>query len=124
MPEDFKDWHQNSKKEWPAVAAWMIENQRKHIDDFWSPRVSELEAQIADAQRAAPKGTEPDPALIDSMAMRYRHDFGLLLEGSDEKEVTRRVMRQIWEEVVGLGFYRPTPTPPETSGDLIAGDGD
>lgn len=47
----------------------------------------------------------PDPKLIDSMAMRYRHDFGLLTES--EKESIRITMKQIWEETAGLGFYKP-----------------
>lgn len=46
---------------------------------------------------------KPDPALINSMAVRYRHDFGLL--GEEEKDSIRRTMYQLWEEVVGLGFY-------------------
>ena len=46
----------------------------------------------------------PDPKLIDSMAMRYRHDFGLLEE--THKEAIRTTMKQLWEEVVGLGFYK------------------
>ena len=57
---------------------------------------------------------KPDPKLIDSMAMRYRHDFGLLNE--TQKESIRRTMTQLWEEVVGLGFYKAektiTPPPP------------
>jgi hypothetical protein len=47
---------------------------------------------------------KPDPKLIDSMAMRYRHDFGLLEE--PHKEAIRTTMKQLWEEVVGLGFYK------------------
>jgi hypothetical protein len=47
---------------------------------------------------------KPDPKLIDSMAMRYRHDFGLLEE--THKEAIRTTMKQLWEEVVGLGFYK------------------
>lgn len=46
----------------------------------------------------------PDPKLIESMAMRYRHDFGLLEE--THKEAIRTTMKQLWEEVVGLGFYK------------------
>jgi hypothetical protein len=46
----------------------------------------------------------PDPKLIDSMAMRYRHDFGLLEE--THKEAIRTTMKQLWKEVVGLGFYK------------------
>ena len=51
---------------------------------------------------------KPDPKLIDSMAMRYRHDFGLLNE--TQKESIRRTMTQLWEEVVGLGFYKTEKT--------------
>lgn len=47
---------------------------------------------------------KPDLRLIDSMAMRYRHDFGLLSE--NEKNGIRVIMTQLWEEVVGLGFYK------------------
>lgn len=56
--------------------------------------------------------TQADPKLIESMAMRYRHDFGMLDE--QQKEVIRITMRQLWEEVVGLGFYKPA-TPVKSS---------
>jgi hypothetical protein len=45
-----------------------------------------------------------DPKLIDSMAMRYRHDFGLL--DKQHKDSIRTTMVQLWEEVVGKGFYK------------------
>ena len=45
----------------------------------------------------------PDPKLIDSMCMRWRHDFGLL--NDKEKDSLRSKMSQVWEEVVGLGFH-------------------
>lgn len=51
---------------------------------------------------------EPDPALLESMAMRYRHDFGLL--DSKHQAAILVTMRQLWEEVAGLGFYRPLTT--------------
>jgi|GEM_PF-4087016 len=51
---------------------------------------------------------EPDPNLIDSMAMRYRHDFGLL--SKEQQDTIRTTMKQIWEEVVGLGFYKKEKT--------------
>ena len=40
---------------------------------------------------------------IESMAMRYRHDFPLL--GADYQEAIKSQMRQLYEEAVGLGFY-------------------
>lgn len=48
--------------------------------------------------------SKPSLLLLDSMCMRYRHDFGLLEE--KEKEAIRVTMTQVWEEVVGLGFYK------------------
>jgi len=45
-----------------------------------------------------------DSQLIDSMALRYRHDFGLITDES-QKDGIRNIMHQLWEEVVGLGFY-------------------
>ena len=51
---------------------------------------------------------KPDPKLIDSMAMRYRHDFGFL--DQTQKDSIRVTMTQLWEEVVGLGFYKPKKT--------------
>lgn len=60
---------------------------------------------------------QPDPALIDSMALRYRHDFGLLDERT--KESIRVTMRQLWEEVVGIGFYKAArAAPPQDIGNL------
>jgi hypothetical protein len=35
MPSDFKDWWQNSKDEWPDVAAGVIENLRKREELAW-----------------------------------------------------------------------------------------
>jgi hypothetical protein len=32
MPPDFKDWHQNSKEEYPEVAAWVITHLREELD--------------------------------------------------------------------------------------------
>jgi hypothetical protein len=48
--------------------------------------------------------THKDPKLIESMALRYRHDFGLITD-ENEKNIIRNKMCQLWEEVVGLGFY-------------------
>jgi hypothetical protein len=34
MPADFKDWHENSKNEWPEIAAHVITNLRSQRDDL------------------------------------------------------------------------------------------
>lgn len=41
MPEDYKDWWQNSKEEWPEVAKGSIENLRYREELAWK----QLEAQ-------------------------------------------------------------------------------
>ena len=35
MPADFKDWHQNSKEEWPEIAAAVITNLREREQLAW-----------------------------------------------------------------------------------------
>lgn len=35
MPPDFKDWHQNSKEEWPEIAAAVITNLRQREELAW-----------------------------------------------------------------------------------------
>jgi len=32
MNPDFKDWHENSKEEYPEIAAWVITNLREQLD--------------------------------------------------------------------------------------------
>lgn len=32
MNPDFKDWHQNSKEDWPELAAWVITNLREQLN--------------------------------------------------------------------------------------------
>lgn len=46
----------------------------------------------------------PPDGLLRSMAMRLRHDFGLLPE--DHQKVILDDMRKLHEEVVGKGFYK------------------
>jgi hypothetical protein len=90
-----------------AWAAWQASAARQPAQ----PENDEYERGYAHGLQEASKpepAQEPDPRLIESMCMRYRHDWGLL---DDErlKEVTRTTMRQLWEEVVGLGFYKAAP---------------
>lgn len=63
MPSDFKDWWENSKDEWPDVAAGVIENLRKREELAWeqldrlsppqpvpvSERLQQIEDLAADA---------------------------------------------------------------------------
>ena len=43
MPEDFKDWHQNSKDEWPLIAAGTIKRLREE-DERMSSRLADIAA--------------------------------------------------------------------------------
>ena len=58
----------------------------------------------------------PPMARLVSMATRYRHDFGLDKDPSSplsagltdkERQVILEMMRQIYEEATGQGFYQP-----------------
>lgn len=51
MPADFKDWWQNSRTEWPAVAAAVIQAQRADRDLGW-----EMAAKAAQAPAPAQQG--------------------------------------------------------------------
>ena len=93
-----------------AFEAWFIENGILIDTDFnVAKRAFEAGAawQAAKAQ-AVPEGyvlvpkTNSDTG-IESMAMRYRHDFPLL--DADYQEAIKTQMRQLYEEAVGLGFY-------------------
>lgn len=57
----------------------------------------------------------PPPGLLASMALRYRHDFGLEVDDHspmscgvtpDERAAILRVMAQLYEEATGQGFYK------------------
>ena len=46
MPSDFKDWHENSRDEWPDVAAGLITNLRKQEELAWE-QLDRLELSLA-----------------------------------------------------------------------------
>jgi hypothetical protein len=82
---------------------FLISNIDEFVEEDFHSTAEEIEKQI-EAIRDELEADKPDPLLIDSMAMRYRHDFGLLNE--NEKNTVRIIMTQLWEEVVGKGFYK------------------
>lgn len=41
MPEDFKDWHQNSKEEWPEIAALVITQLREEVQSCYDELAGE-----------------------------------------------------------------------------------
>lgn len=50
MPKDFKDWHQNSRREWPEVAAWTITNLRQR-EDWAHAQMARALAEVAKLAR-------------------------------------------------------------------------
>lgn len=59
----------------------------------------------------------PSDALLKSMALRYDHGFGLLTDDR-RREGILSIMRQLWEEVAGVGFYRGDDTISALKADL------
>lgn len=58
---------------------------------------------------------DPPPGLLNSMAMRLRHDFGIDADDNSpmssgfteqEREVILNDMRKLYEEVSGHGFFK------------------
>lgn len=45
MPPDYKDWHQNSKAEWPDVAAASLRSRKADADLAWDT-VAKLGAEV------------------------------------------------------------------------------
>ena len=79
-------------------------------------RVAVLEAELAELRKrvCVPEGyvvvpVEPSAGHLDSMAMRMRHDFGLLPEYL--KERFRGDARQLYEECTGQGLYKLPAAP-------------
>ena len=73
----------------------------EHVYLAWSAWQAAKAQAIPDGFVVVPK-TNSDKG-IESMAMRYRHDFPLL--DADYQEGIKSQMRQLYEEAVGLGFY-------------------
>jgi hypothetical protein len=78
--------------------------QRIEMEAIKMSKWSEFLAALAASPTEKPAGDKPDPALLVSIAIRLRHDFGLLSES--EKTNCLAQARQVWEEVMGRGFYR------------------
>lgn len=75
-------------------------NHLAQANEQWREKAAKAQA-IPEGFVLVPK-TNSDKG-IESMAMRYRHDFPLL--DANYQEVIKSQMRQLYEEAVGLGFY-------------------
>ena len=106
---------------------WEVSSDGRHLssDDFEHDVVLEIKGDFySDEQRKAyadqlavrlnglPK--DPPEQLLRSMAMRFRHDFGIDADDNSpmscgfterEREALLRTMAQLYEEVSGQGFY-------------------
>ena len=85
------------------LAEWDIEQNKADYEFYFNAGWEAAKAQaVPEGYVLVPK-TNSDKG-IESMAMRYRHDFHLL--DADYQEGIKSQMRQLYEEAVGLGFYR------------------
>ncbi len=110
---DFEAMHPTAKLlNFDAEKMVYFGDKSKSINSQWSTWCACIGMQyfeVEEAQKVAvPEGfvlvpkTNSDKG-IESMAMRYRHDFPLL--DADYQEGIKSQMRQLYEEAVGLGFY-------------------
>lgn len=61
MPQDYKDWWQNSRKEWPMVARVSIESLREREQLAWDMLDEELlRVESEEAERLAQESGEED----------------------------------------------------------------
>ncbi len=75
-------------------------NHSAQANQQWCEKAAKAQA-VPEGYVLVPK-TNSDKG-IESMAMRYRHDFPLL--DTNYQEAIKSQMRQLYEEAVGLGFY-------------------
>ena len=104
--EAFEDWFAcNSTLDHVYVRGERMDEKgnyySEHVYLAWSAWQAAKAQAIPDGFVAVPK-TNSDKG-IESMAMRYRHDFPLL--DADYQEAIKSQMCQLYEEAVGLGFY-------------------
>lgn len=91
MPADFKDWYQNSREEWPEVAAWVITNLREQRDE--ADKYAELlRTRSADIiERLALRLPVGDHAVIE--ARRFLDGLNAKLPGPEGVRAEWSVMR-------------------------------
>ena len=85
-----------------------------YSDEARAAYAKRLASQLNSTAGGLPK--EPPPGLLVSMAMRYRHDFGLDAADDDgpisvgttakEREAILAQMRKFYDEVSGNGFFK------------------
>lgn len=68
MPEDFKDWHQNDRREWPAVAAAVIRNLREREAMAWKQAAS-MDDEVREWVRANMPESYANKPLIEILKL-------------------------------------------------------
>jgi len=120
-----------SQQREPLSDEALLEIARQYLDTglSWAPhitRCNDLEIKAFARAVEAALGAQPQeplsnptPGLLMSMAIRYDHALAIPgyydhpffakdgITHAQRLESTLRVMRQLWEEVTGNGFYRP-----------------
>lgn len=72
MPEDKKDWWQNSKSEWPEVARGTIESLKEEIEwysshlDYHLKKKEELEKEVAQLKKELERQKEYTQSALNS----------------------------------------------------------
>ena len=92
------------------ISRWKIKNgieDLRKAGHFIAKLIEVENARAAGYQPKLPLLTPPDELLV-SMAMRFRHDFGLLEDYQRAALIAQ--MRQVYEEVIGTGFYSDETT--------------
>ena len=87
------------------IEGWIDENkQLAFVDENHAEHMIPMDKFRSLLKDNAIVPREPSDGLLVSMAMRNDHGFGLISESAKASALIP--MRQIHEEVVGIGFYR------------------
>lgn len=92
-------WKEGNGSEW-----------REQIPLYTTPQPDHTEQVIPDGWLAIP--ATPSQAHLNSIAMRYRHDFYLLNEA--QKQSALATARQMYEECSGQGYFNIAAPKPES----------
>lgn len=107
---DLGPWHANSNGTVISSDSFDHDVQLRVSGDFYSDsdRVAYTTALVNHLNGNQPLTgglpKEPPASLIHSMCMRYRHDYGLI--APEHQEATRSIMRQLYKEAAGHGFFK------------------
>lgn len=95
--------HHSSMPKNPLVEEWKRSGSSLSYGGWLERELMEARKDAEQLRATLRRVLEPTTSCIDSMAFRFRHDFGLLSHA--EQEAVRRQMRQLHEEATGRGFH-------------------